>query len=69
MARLGRYFLSGEPLHVVQRGSNRQAIFHCDDDYRIHRGWLAAALERRVAPLPPEPEPKVVKDQKQMILF
>ena len=34
MARLGRYFLPDQPLHVIQRGNNRQAIFFCEDDYR-----------------------------------
>jgi REP element-mobilizing transposase RayT len=33
MARLGRYFLPEQPLHVIQRGNNRQAIFFDDDDY------------------------------------
>ena len=32
MARLGRYFLPDQPLHVIQRGNNRQAIFHSDED-------------------------------------
>ncbi len=27
MARLGRYFLEGQPLHVIQRGNDRHAIF------------------------------------------
>jgi putative transposase len=27
MPRLGRYFLPEQPLHVIQRGNNRQAIF------------------------------------------
>src|SRR5204863_5255733 len=33
MARLGRYFLPDQPLHVIQRGNNRQAIFFDDADY------------------------------------
>ena len=33
MPRLGRYFLPEQPLHVIQRGNNRQAIFFEDDDY------------------------------------
>jgi hypothetical protein len=32
MARLGRSFLPEHPLHVIQRGNNRQAIFFDDDD-------------------------------------
>jgi putative transposase len=33
MARLGRYFLPDQPLHVIQRGNNRGAIFFGADDY------------------------------------
>lgn len=43
MARLGRYFLAGQPLHVIQRGNNRQAIFFAEEDYRLYREWLAEA--------------------------
>ncbi|MDE2229159.1 MAG: transposase [Alphaproteobacteria bacterium] len=43
MARLGRYFLPGQPLHVIQRGNNRDAIFFCDADYVRYRDWLAEA--------------------------
>jgi putative transposase len=45
MARLGRYFIEGQPLHVIQRGNNRQAIFFADEDYAIYREWLIAAAE------------------------
>jgi putative transposase len=43
MARLGRYFMPDQPLHVIQRGNNRAATFFCDDDYTRYRGWLADA--------------------------
>jgi putative transposase len=46
MARLGRYFLPEQPLHVIQRGNNRQAVFHCDDDYRAYCAWLGEAARR-----------------------
>jgi hypothetical protein len=39
MARLGRYFLGGQALHLIQRGSNRQPIFFPDDDYGLYREW------------------------------
>lgn len=32
MARLPRLFLPGQPLHVIQRGNNRQTIFAADED-------------------------------------
>jgi putative transposase len=43
MAHLGRYFLAEQPLHVIQRGNNREAVFYCDEDYERYREWLAAA--------------------------
>jgi len=46
MARLGRYFLPDQPLHLIQRGNNRQAVFFGDDDYLLYREWLGEAAER-----------------------
>jgi len=43
MARLGRYFLPGQPLHVIQRGNDRAPVFFDDEDYRLYLGWLAEA--------------------------
>ncbi|MCK6454219.1 MAG: transposase [Alphaproteobacteria bacterium] len=43
MARLGRYFLPDQPLHVIQRGNNRGAIFFAPGDYAQYRAWLAEA--------------------------
>ena len=43
MARLGRYFLPDQPLHVIQRGNNREAIFFGPDDDARYRDWLAEA--------------------------
>ena len=49
MARLGRYFLPDQPLHVIQRGNNRGKIFFAADDYARYRDWLAeAAAEYRL---------------------
>jgi putative transposase len=50
MARLGRYFLPDQPLHVIQRGNNRDAIFFGTDDYAHYHDWLAtAAVEHACA--------------------
>jgi len=50
MARLGRYFLPDQPLHVIQRGNNREPVFFAPDDYRRYLEWLgAAAVEYGVA--------------------
>src|SRR6185437_5829122 len=43
MARMGRYFVAGQSLHVIQRGNNRQAIFIEDRDYAQYHEWLAWA--------------------------
>jgi putative transposase len=46
MARLGRYFLPDQPLHVIHRANNREAIFFCGKDYERYRAWLAEAAAR-----------------------
>jgi len=33
MARLPRIVIPGHPLHVIQRGNNRQATFYAEEDY------------------------------------
>lgn len=43
MARLGRYFLADQPLHIIQRGNNREAVFFDGEDYERYREWLAAS--------------------------
>ena len=43
MARSARYFLPDQPLHVIQRGNNRSALFFAPDDYAQYRLWLAEA--------------------------
>ena len=43
MARRKRYILKNQPLHVIQRGNNRQAIFFAPDDYAQYLVWLNEA--------------------------
>ncbi len=43
MPRKRRFFLPGVPVHVVQRGNNRQAVFFDDNDYRVYLDWLGQA--------------------------
>ena len=40
MPRRPRIVLPGVPLHLIQRGNNRQACFYADDDYRFYLEWL-----------------------------
>ena len=44
MPRKGRFFLPDLPVHVVQRGNNRQAVFFDETDYRIYLDWLNDAV-------------------------
>ena len=48
MPRRGRYFLPDQPLHVIQRGNDRQAIFFADDDYVRYRDWLQEGACRQL---------------------
>ncbi len=36
MARQPRFVLPGHPQHIIQRGNNRQAIFHTESDYQYY---------------------------------
>jgi putative transposase len=45
MPRRPRTHLDGQPLHIVQRGHNRDACFRIEDDYLAYQGWLAEALK------------------------
>ena len=44
MPRCPRIHLPGQPLHIVQRGHNREACFFCEEDYHSHLHWLGEAL-------------------------
>ncbi|MES2297495.1 MAG: transposase [Pseudomonadota bacterium] len=45
MARLPRLVIPSQPHHVIQRGNNRQPIFHDEADYRAFLGWLREAAK------------------------
>jgi len=44
MPRRSRVHLDGVPLHIVQRGHNRQRCFFADGDYHCYLRWLGEAL-------------------------
>lgn len=44
MPRRSRIYLPGLPVHIVQRGHNRDACFFAEDDYHAYRHWLGEAL-------------------------
>lgn len=51
MPRKPRMFVPGIPVHVVQRGNNRQATFFDEQDYLIYLEALAQGLKRYRADL------------------
>ena len=46
MPRRPRIHLPGLPIHLVQRGHNREACFFSDDDFLAYLEWLAEALKK-----------------------
>ena len=40
MPRRPRIIVPGVPLHIIQRGNNRQACFFADEDYLFYLEWL-----------------------------
>lgn len=46
MARLSRFFIPNQPMHVVHRGKDGRRVFFGKGDYRRYRAWLAEAAEK-----------------------
>jgi putative transposase len=46
MPRKPRIVITGQPLHVLQRGNNRQAIFFAEKDYRVFLEAVRAACAK-----------------------
>ena len=46
MPRKPRFFVPGLPVHIVQRGNNRQVIFFEEVDYEVYLSLLAEACDR-----------------------
>ena len=46
MPRRPRVHLDGVPLHIVQRGHNRQPCFFSEEDYQVYLYWLGEALTK-----------------------
>jgi putative transposase len=44
MPRRPRVRIAGVPLHIVQRGHNREPCFFVEDDYHAYLHWLGKAL-------------------------
>ena len=50
MPRRSRIHLDGVPLHIVQRGHNREPCFFAEDDYSSYLHWLGEALSLTKGP-------------------
>lgn len=46
MPRRARIHLDGVPLHIVQRGHNREPCFFGEEDYQSYLFWLGEALKK-----------------------
>lgn len=46
MPRKPRFYLPDVPVHVVQRGNDRQAVFFSDKDYLAYLSWLREGAEK-----------------------
>jgi putative transposase len=46
MPRRARLSLPHIPLHIIQRGNNRQACFYADEDYLIYLDWLGEYADK-----------------------
>ncbi|MEJ8566537.1 transposase [Elongatibacter sediminis] len=46
MPRRARFCPAGYPVHLIQRGNNRQAIFTCDADMAAYANWLTEGAGR-----------------------
>lgn len=45
MARLPRFFAKGYPLHIIQRGNNREPIFGAEPDYLFYLDCMQRAAD------------------------
>jgi putative transposase len=46
MPRKPRFFMPDVPVHIVQRGYNRETIFFDENDYKAYLNWLKDSLIR-----------------------
>jgi len=46
MARLPRLVIPGQPMHIVQRGNNKQATFFADEDYKYYLNAVLEAIKK-----------------------
>ena len=57
MPRRARLTLPNVPMHVIQRGNNRQACFFADDDYAFYLACLKEYVRQAGGPRKQDDEP------------
>ena len=45
MPRRPRTLMPNVPVHIVQRGASREAVFFEDEDYKAYAGWMKEAAQ------------------------
>ncbi len=48
MPRRPRIIAAGVPLHIIQRGNNRQPCFFANEDYQLYLNWLTEYAQNTV---------------------
>lgn len=46
MSRKPRFIIPGVPMHIVQRGHNRDSVFFDEQDYLVYLAFLKEGAER-----------------------
>jgi len=46
MARLPRYYVKGQPQHLIQRGNNQEPVFWADEDFRFYLDCMQDSAKR-----------------------
>ena len=46
MPRMPRFYMPGDPVHIVPRGNNKEAIFFAESDTAVYLDGLKEALKR-----------------------
>ncbi len=63
MARLPRITPVGIPVHIIQRGNNRQACFVSEEDHVAYMDWLQEYSLKQVTRITPTPPHNTGSDQ------
>ena len=51
MPRKPRFYIPGFPVHIVQRGHNKNNVFFENEDYKVYLDWLQEGSEWYEVPI------------------